>query len=150
MKVLFVCTGNTCRSPIAEAIFNSLNIDEKIFSESAGISIVPGSKVTKSSAELVYSELSIDIKNKEAKEIKTDMLKDSDLVLTMTEYVRDYIKTYFQEYKNKIFTLSEYVGVKEEIKDPYGGTVTVYKNIYDQIRESVSLLLLKIKEDVGI
>ena len=47
MKVLFVCTGNTCRSPIAEAVFNSLNTDDNITSNSARISIIPGSKISK-------------------------------------------------------------------------------------------------------
>ena len=147
MKVLFVCTGNTCRSPIAEAVFNSLNTDDRVTSNSAGISIVPGSRVSKSSIELISRELKLDLKDKRAKQIEKELLEESDLVLTMTEYGRDYLKTYFVNYKNKIFTLSEYVGVKDEIRDPYGGTVAVYQNTYNQIRESVSLLLSKIKKD---
>ena len=63
MKVLFVCTGNTCRSPIAEAVFNSLNTDDNITSNSARISIIPGSKISKESAELIYKGLKLDLKN---------------------------------------------------------------------------------------
>ena len=144
MKVLFVCTGNTCRSPIAEAVFNSLNTDDNITSNSAGISIVPGSKVSKESAELIYRELKLDLKNRKAKQIENELLEESDLVLAINKYVRDYLIKY---YKNKIFALSEYVGVEDEIKDPYGGTVSVYKNTYNQIKGSVSLLLSKIKKD---
>ena len=144
MKVLFVCTGNTCRSPIAEAVFNSLNTDDNITSNSAGISIVPGSKVSKESAELIYRELKLDLKNRKAKQIENELLEESNLVLAMTRYGRDYLKTY---YKNKIFILSEYVGVGDKIKAPYGGTVSVYKNTYNQIKGSVSLLLSKIKKD---
>ena len=147
MKVLFVWTGNTCRSPIAEAVFNSLNTDDNITSNSAGISIVPGSKVSKESAELIYRELKLDLKNRKAKQIENELLEESNLVLAMTRYGRDYLKTYYKNYKNKIFTLFEYVGVEDEIKDPYGGTVSVYKNTYNQIKGSVSLLLSKIKKD---
>ena len=144
MKVLFVCTGNTCRSPIAEAVFNSLNTDDNITSNSARISIIPGSKISKESAELIYKGLKLDLKNKKAKQIENELLEELYLVLAMTKYVRDYLIKY---YKNKIFILSEYVGVEDEIKDPYGGTVSVYKNTYNQIKGSVSLLLSKIKKD---
>lgn len=144
MKVLFVFTGNTCRSKMAEAFFNSLNTDDNITSNSAGISILPGSK---ESAELIYRELKLDLKNKKAKQIENELLEESDLVLAMTKYWRDYLIKYYKNYKNKIFTLSEYVGVEGKIKDPYGGTVSVYKNTYNQIRELVSLLLSKIKKD---
>ena len=144
MKVLFVCTGNTCRSPIAEAVFNSLNTDDNITSNSARISIIPGSKISKESAELIYKGLKLDLKNKKAKQIENELLEELYLVLAMTKYVRDYLIKY---YKNKIFILSEYVGVGDKSKAPYGGTVSVYKNTYNQIRESVSLLLSKIKKD---
>ncbi|MDU7214056.1 low molecular weight protein arginine phosphatase [Clostridium sp.] len=142
MKVLFVCTGNTCRGPIAEAVFNSLNTDDNITSNSARISIMP--KISKESAELIYRELKLDLKNKKAKQTENELLEESDLVLAINKYVRDYLIKY---YKNKIFALSEYVGVGDKIKAPYGGTVSVYKNTYNQIRESVSLLLSKIKKD---
>ena len=142
MKVLFVCTGNTCRGPIAEAVFNSLNTDDNITSNSARISIMP--KISKESAELIYRELKLDLKNKKAKQTENELLEESDLVLAINKYVRDYLIKY---YKTKIFALSEYVGVGDKIKAPYGGTVSVYKNTYNQIRESVSLLLSKIKKD---
>lgn len=147
MKVLFVCAGNTCRSPIAEAVFNSLNTDEDNTSKSAGISVVPGSYVTNASADVIRRELKVDLKNNKSKLVEEEMLKEADIVLTVSKYVREYLKTYYKKYNAKIYTLSEYVGLKGEIKDPYGGTVAVYQNTYNQIRESVSLLLSKIKKD---
>ena len=68
MKVLFVCTANTCRSPMAEEIFNKINDDSNIEAKSAGIVIVPGSFVTENSIELIKEELKT--WNLETKEIK--------------------------------------------------------------------------------
>ena len=150
MKVLFVCTANTCRSPIAEAIFKKLNTDDKYRASSAGISVVPGSIATNSSVELVNKGLAFDIRNREAVQIKKSLLEDSDLVLTMTDYSKEYIKEYYPNYKGKTFTLTEYVGVNGEVLDPYGGTNTMYEKTYKQLNGLVSLLLSKIKKEESI
>lgn len=150
MKVLFVCTGNTCRSPMAEAIFNNLNIDNNFTAKSAGISIVPGRIATKLSVEIINRELSLDIRDREAVQIKNSILEEADLVLTMTDYLREYIKEYYPVYRKKIFTLSEFVGSEIEVNDPYGGTITIYEKTYKQIKGLVSLLLSKIKKEESI
>ena len=150
MKVLFVCTANTCRSPMAEAIFNKLNTDNNYKVGSAGIATVPGSMVTKSSVALVEKELAFDIKDRKAVQIKKSLLEDADLVLTMTDYSKEYIKEYYPVYEGKTFTLPEYVGVKGEVLDPYGGTNTIYEKTYKQLNGLVSLLLSKIKKEESI
>lgn len=150
MEILFVCAANTCRSPIAEAIFNYLNKDDNNRAKSAGISIVPGSIVSKNSADLVYREMKLDINNRRAVQINSNKLENTNIVLTMTKYGRDYIKEYYPKYTNKIFTLSEYVGLGADIADPYGNGITVYKKVYEQINRAVSLLLLKIMGDESI
>ena len=147
MRILFVCTGNTFRSPIAEAIFNEHNKDEDIIARSAGISTVPGSKTNNYLANILDDKLNKNINDREAIQVKNQLLRGADIILTMSSYGRDYVKEYYSECENKVFTLSEYVGKNEEILDPYGGPRVLYEKTYKQIDELVNLLLLKIKED---
>ncbi|WP_024613955.1 low molecular weight protein arginine phosphatase [Clostridium sp. Ade.TY] len=146
MKVLFVCTANTCRSPMAEEIFNKLIDNSNIIAKSAGITIVPGSFVTENSAELVKEELNIDITDRQAIQLNDSMLKNSDVILTMTNYGRDFIKENYPRYKDKVFSICEYAGVKGEVTDPYGSTISVYQKIYKELKGIMPLLIDKLKK----
>ncbi|MDO5039605.1 low molecular weight protein arginine phosphatase [Clostridium sp.] len=146
MKVLFVCTANTCRSPMAEEIFNKLINSSDIVAQSAGITIVPGSFVTEKSAELIKEELNVDVKDKQAIQLNDSMIKNSDIILTMTNYGRDFIKENYPNYKDKVFSICEYAGVKGEVTDPYGSTISVYQKIYKELEGVMPLLIDKLKK----
>ena len=146
MKVLFVCTANTCRSPMAEEIFNKLINSSDIVAQSAGITIVPGSFVTEKSAELIKEELNVDVKDKQAIQLNNSMIKNSDIILTMTNYGRDFIKENYPNYKDKVFSICEYAGVKGEVTDPYGSTISVYQKIYKELEGVMPLLIDKLKK----
>ena len=143
MNILFVCTVNTCRSVMAEAIFNKIESENLIIAKSAGISIIKGSVVTENAA----MEILNDIRGREAISINEDKLRDSDLVLTMTNYSREFIKENFPKYKEKIFSICEYAGVSGEILDPYGSSISVYEKIYRKLKGLMPIVLDKIKEE---
>ncbi|MCY6958773.1 low molecular weight protein arginine phosphatase [Clostridium brassicae] len=150
MQVLFVCTGNTCRSCMAESIFNSVSNLDNVKAISAGIAVVPGSKTSKNTSLLIKENFSIDLSDRYSVQLKEEMLKECDLILTMTSYIKDILVERFQQHKEKIYTLSEYVNFKEDIIDPYGGDLEVYRDTFDILKEAICLLLNKIKEDNGI
>ena len=150
MKVLFVCTGNTCRSPMAEAIFNNKVQGSNLKAESAGLSILPGSIASRNSATLVGDKLKIDISSRRAQSLMKNHLESNDIILTMTNRISDIIKKSYPQYTHKIFSLKEYVGVEGEISDPYGGTIKVYEKTYDELNEIIAILLAKIEGDSNL
>jgi protein-tyrosine phosphatase len=150
MNILFVCSGNTCRSCMAEAIFNTLKDNKAISAFSAGAYAVHGSKTSTNSAEVVFRSLGTDISDRFAVQLNENHMKEADLVLTMTEGIRRLLASEYPKYGYKVCTINGYVGVKGDIIDPYGGSIEVYKNTYSQLKDSIELLLAKLKEDISI
>ncbi len=121
MKLLFVCTGNTCRSPMAASLAKKI-LSEKGFSvtcDSAGIYANPGQNIAENAAEIL-KEYGIDTISHKAKLCTKKMIEESDLVIGMTENHRALLCQLMGN-KEKICTLPEGVG------DPFGGDLNTYR-----------------------
>jgi len=149
VKILFVCTGNTCRSCMAETVFNELSDIDGVKAYSAGISVTPNSKTSKNTATLVKCNLNVDISERRAIQLTSDLITEHNLILTMTSYMRDVLQENFPQYKNKIYTLNQFVGLKGDVVDPYGSDIRVYETTFNMLKTSIELLLNKIKGDSG-
>ena len=150
MKILFVCTGNTCRSCMAEVIFNSLKKENLHIAFSAGLAAIPQSKTSLNSTLIVKENFGVDISDRRAVKLTEELIKENDLILTMTSYMSDILNRNFPQYKGKIFSLNNYVGIEGDIIDPYGGSVSVYNNTFSELKNSILLLLNKLEEDKGV
>ena len=147
MKILFVCTGNTCRSPMAAALMNKIATenDIDIVADSAGV-FTDGSPVSKNAIRAMR-EYEIDISSYVSKQVTEDMIENADLVFTMTEGQRVMITA---EKNDKIFTLGEYSGSNEDIPDPFGGSQEEYNETADVLYEYVMDAFEKLVEDYNL
>ena len=143
MNILFVCTGNTCRSPMAAVLINKIAIDRNldVRIESAGIYAADGDSASTQAIE-VMKEYGIDLSEHRSKRISEDLIAASSLILTMTLGQ----KMYFGG-NPKVFTLSEYAGFDYEIADPFGGSVEDYRKTAQQIYKAVISVADRIEKE---
>jgi len=143
MNILFVCTGNTCRSAMAAALFNKIaiekNLDVRI--ESAGIFAHDGEPAS-NEAIIAMKKYDIDLLGHHAQSINTELIEKSDLILTMTAAHKMVLES---AAGGKVFTLCEYAGLDDDIEDPYGGDVKEY----EECAEKLFKALEKVAEKLG-
>lgn len=147
-KILFVCTGNTCRSCMAEAVADKLIEDRSkgdcIKASSAGIYAIPGSKASYQAAE-VMGEWGIDIKGHTARAIDKHMMEEADVILTMTGEHKKMLVQVHPELSPKIFTLREYAeGTPGDVPDPFGCSVDVYRKCALELKEYIKKALCRV------
>ncbi len=149
MKILFVCTGNTCRSPIAEIIFNELNEHKEHCASSAGIATIHGSMASTNAILVVNENLQKDISKRKAVQLTIELLAEVDLVLTMTSSIANMLVKEYPNDSIKIFSLSNYINGESDVLDPFGGSVYLYNETFDQLKGMIIRLIKKLKEDEG-
>lgn len=141
MNILLVCTGNTCRSAMAEGILNKIISDNKDTDKfdvlSAGISVFSPTSASKN-AILALNEMGIDISNHTSKQLTDDMINDADLILTMTNSHKVIIQNVCDDISEKIFTLNGYAyGADKDVSDPYGMDLDEYKKCAKEIKDAL-------------
>lgn len=141
-KILFVCTGNTCRSPMAEAILKSKNLTD-IEVSSAGVYARAGDFASYH-AQSVLKAMDMYSKH-ESSRVSIELLEWATFVLTMTEGHKKTISIEYPDFSSKIFTLKEFVGdTNQDIADPYGGTESDYHTTFLELEKLIEKLIQKL------
>ena len=145
MNLLFVCTGNTCRSPMAEGIARAVGREQHVdvVTLSTGLFCVPGAKVSEESVVAVQELVAEDISAHSSRPLKIDFVKAADYVLAMTEDHKKILLRQFPFDSKKIMTLAEFGGEDGDVVDPFGQSQEVYsktaKQIVEYLRKGIEL-----------
>lgn len=144
MRILFVCTGNTCRSPMAEGLARQI-FNPEFEVESAGLAAWDGDSASPN-AVAVLRERGIDLSSHQARRVTREILDEADWIIPMTEDHEERLCSMFPESKPKVKRLGAWSTKAKnfDVLDPWGGTVETYwKSAKD-----IETLILELKEQL--
>ncbi|MFK7818595.1 MAG: Sua5/YciO/YrdC/YwlC family protein [Planctomycetaceae bacterium] len=147
---LFVCTGNTCRSPLAEGLFRNLLgtrlecepealTDRGVLVQSAGLAAATGSAASSESVAIL-SRRGMDIGNHVSQPLTESLLEASDHIFTMTNSHRTAIVRFRADMADKVEVLRR---DGDDVVDPIGGGMSEYERCEREIEESLLAIIDK-------
>ena len=147
-QILFVCTANVCRSPMAEAIFNALAEERGLAwrAESAGVAALVDEDITPN-ARAALDEVGIYANEHRVGE---EMLEEADLVLAMGPRHVATLRRRFGDLSERVYALPQYaLGAppEEGIPDPYGQTMTAFRASVRQLLEYTEALVGRLERE---
>jgi glycine hydroxymethyltransferase len=143
--ILFICTGNVCRSPMAEGLFRRAMDGRGEFRIlSAGLGAVDGQPPTAHSVTAMR-ELGIDISSQRSRALTTDLVRQADYIFGMTHSHVDAVSLLYPPAAEKTFLLREFDDTldpyEKDISDPIGSPYEIYVHCRDQIEQGIASLL---------
>ncbi len=158
LKILFICTGNTCRSPMAEYLMKDKikkeNLQDRIDVKSAGI-FVDGdyAKPSPLAIQVLAEDYKIDMSHHKPQIIDIDLIMESDIILCMEEMMATYLQANLhnidEDSISVVTSLKQYLGQEGDVRDPYGGDIMMYKSIANELNNLMDLLLEKVKNTIA-
>ena len=138
--ILIVCTGNLCRSPMAEGLLRARLARDKARQGwrvgSAGIWTTDG-RPASGHAVQEMAQRGIELQGHRSRNVTREMVAEADLVLAMTRSHVDALRAAFPEHAHKLYLFSEMIGQAYDINDPYGGTRLEYSYTAKELEQLI-------------
>lgn len=153
-EVLFVCTGNSCRSVMAEGLFRKMAKERglEIEARSCGTSALEGIGASIETIRVMKTAGS-DVGGHRGQKIGPDLIEKADIIFVMQIAHRDYVNALFPDAKDRTYLLSDfYHGDKRDfpqgVPDPIGMGADFYQNVLEVIRKSLEAVFERLEKAV--
>ena len=153
--ILFICTGNICRSPMAEGQFRHLVEQNKadLIVKSAGVGAQNGQPPSENAIRAMQ-DLEIDISPQRSQMLTAELASEADMIIGMTHGHVEMVNLMYPQAAEKTFLLRDFDDSlplhEREVADPLGGTLEIYRLCRDQIRDGIDSLLNSIQKNNGL
>ncbi len=149
MKILFVCTGNSCRSPIAEALLKKIARDRglDVETKSCGTRALLGMAAAKEAIESLQRE-GINIFDHKSKQLNQELINWADIILVMEERHKQELLQHDINAEEKVFLLTEFAGESpRDIIDPIAKPLEVYEELVMDLKFYLTKVIERIKNE---
>jgi protein-tyrosine phosphatase len=147
-SVLVVCTGNSCRSPMAQVMLAHMLEGTPVFVYSAGTAAPEGNPATALAVEAM-GEVGLDLTRHRARQLEPEMIRAADLVLVMEEYHRQRVLESVPEAAGRTWLLLSFAGSEAEVGDPLGSSLAVYRWTREQMRTPLERVAREVRYRAG-
>ncbi len=151
--ITVVCTGNVCRSPMAERLLqHALNAENGTLKDirviSAGVSAFPGDPASRN-AVTALKAVNLDLSDHRSQPLSDQLLEVSDLILTMTQSHVDIIQQQHPDSDVPVFRFREWIeSGPREVPDPFCGSLELYKDTRDSLAEAIPSIINYLKSQL--